>query len=158
MAIVVNFAGKIKGNCTVEKHKDWVTSDSVQFGVGRSISGAAGGKSREVSNPSFSEITFSRSTDMSSPEIYKSAIGGKALGDVEVHLYQTYEDTIQVYLMMTLKDAIISNYSASSGGDRPSESFSVNFTKVEYQYDDFDGSKKTTGTPVKWDVMGNKAY
>lgn len=158
MAIVINFAGKIKGNSTVEKHENWVTADSMQFGVGRSISGAAGGKSREVSNPSFSEITLTRSTDISSPEIYKSAIGGKALGDVQIHLYQTYENTIQVYLMMTLKDAIISQYTASSAGDRPTESFSVNFTKVEYQYDDFDGKTKTTGTPVKWDVMGNRAY
>lgn len=158
MAIVVNFAGKIKGNASVDGHKDWVTVGSLQFGAGRSISSGAGGKSREVSNPAFSEVTFSRDTDISSPGIYKSAIGGKSVGDFEIHFYQTYEDNIQVYLKMKLIEAIISNYSITSGGDRPSESFAVNYAKIEYQYDDFDGSKKTTGTPVNWDVMSNKGY
>lgn len=158
MAIIVDFAGKIKGNVGVDAHDGWVTVDSMQFGAGRSVSTVGGGKSREVSNPSFSELTFSRSTDISSPEIYKAAIGGASLGNMTIKYYQTYENTVQIYLTMTLVEAIVSHYSISSGGDRPTESFSVNYAKIEYQYDDFDGAKKKTGTPVKWDLMANKAY
>jgi type VI secretion system secreted protein Hcp len=59
---------------------------------------------------------------------------------------------------MELEEAIVSSYSASSGGDRPSESFSLNFTKISYQYDKFDGDKVTTGTPKKWDLEKNETY
>lgn len=64
----------------------------------------------------------------------------------------------QVYLILELEEAIISSYSASSGGDRPSESFSINFTKISYQYNAYDGSKVTTGTAKKWDIEKNKSY
>jgi type VI secretion system secreted protein Hcp len=48
---------------------------------------------------------------------------------------------------------MISSYSASSGGDRPSESFSLNFTKIEYKYTPFDDKHKAgTPMPVTYDV------
>lgn len=157
--ILLDFAGKIKGDSTVESHSDWITVDSVQFGVGRSVSMSGGGKDRETSNPSFSEITFSKSTDISSADLFYQSIQGAALGNAVIHFIQTGgTDSSQPYMMVTLVDAIVSSYSVSSGGDRPSESFSVNFTKIEFQYDAFDGSKITTGTPKKWDLMANKSY
>ena len=157
--ILLDFAGQIKGDSKVEKHEGWITLDSLQFGVGRSISMSGGGADREVSNPSFSEITFSKSTDMSSADLFYQAVQGKALGDAEIHFIQTGgTDSTQPYLMVTLVDAVVSGYSASSGGDRPSESVSLNFTKITFQYDAFDGKTITTGTPKKWDLMANKAY
>jgi type VI secretion system secreted protein Hcp len=62
-----------------------------------------------------------------------------------------------VYLKIELEDAIVSAYSLSSGGDRPSESFSLNFAKISFQYDQFDGATVKTGTPKKWDLSTNKA-
>ena len=157
--ILINFAGQIKGDSKVEGHDAWITCDSLQFGVGRAVSVSGGGQDRDVSNPSFSEFTISKSTDISSADIYYQAIQGKSLGDCEVHFIQTGgTDSSQVYLKINLTEAIISSYSASSGGERPSESFSINFTKIEYQYDAFDGKTKTTGTPKKWDLMANKAF
>ena len=157
--IVFNFATQIKGDSLVEGHEDWITADSLQFGVGRALSTSGGGKDREVSNPQFSEITISKSTDIASANLWYEAIQGKSLGDCEIHFVQTgAEGTSQVYLMLTLTEAIVSSYSASSGGERPSESISLNFTKITFQYDAFDGAKKQTGTPKKWDLMANKQF
>lgn len=157
--ILLDFAGQIKGDSQVEEHTDWITVESVQFGVGRSVSMSGGGKDRETSNPSFSEITFSKTTDISSADLFYQSVQGKALGNATIHFIQTGgTDSSQAYMKVTLVDAIVSSYSVSSGGDRPSESISVNFTKIEFQYDAFDGSKITTGTPKKWDLMGNKSY
>ena len=36
------------------------------------------------------------------------------------------------YLSIELENAMISNYSVSSGGDRPTESLALNFTKITY--------------------------
>jgi type VI secretion system secreted protein Hcp len=150
--------GKIKGDSTVKEHTDWITCDSAQFGVARPVTISGGGKSRDTSNPSFSDLSFTKSTDMASADLFYQAMGGKALGKAEVHFIQTSENKTQVYLKLELEEALVTSYSASSGGERPMESFSINFTKITYQYDDFSGDKVTTGDVKKWDLMVNAAY
>jgi type VI secretion system secreted protein Hcp len=158
--ILLNFKQQIKGDSAIDGHADWITIDNISLGVGRAISSSGGGLDREVSNPSFSEISLSKSTDIASPDLWYQAIQGKSLGDAEIHFVQTgAEGTSQVYLKIKLTDAIISSYQASGAANhRPSESLSLNFTKIEYQYDQFTGTKIVTGTPKKWDVMANKTF
>lgn len=158
--ILLKFATTIKGDSTVPDHTDWITIDSFQLGVGRGISASGGGKDRDTSNPSFSEATLTKSTDIASTDLFAQAIYGKSLGKAEIHFIQTggSGSESQVYLKYELEEAIVSGYSLSSGGERPSESISLNFTKISMQYDAFSGDKKTTGTPKKWDLMANKTF
>ncbi len=158
--ILLKFATEIKGTSQVEAHKDWIELGSIQLGVGRAISNVGGSADRETSNPSFSELTCSKATDIASPELFMQAVCGKSLGKAEVHFLNTggADKKQQVYLKIELEGAMISAYSASSGGDRPSESFGINFSKISYQYDSFDGSTVKTGTPKKWDLQKNATY
>lgn len=158
--ILLNFATQIKGDSVVEGHTQWITIGSLQFGVGRAITVSGGGADRETSNPSFSEITLSKQTDIASADLFMQAIAGKSLGKAEIHFMQTGgpDKKQQVFLKIELTDAIVSSYSASSGGDRPSESFSLNFTQISYQYDAFSGTSVSTGTPKKWDLTKNATF
>lgn len=158
--ILLNFKTQIKGPSQVDAHKDWIIVDSLQVGVGRAISSIGGGGDRETSNPSFSEVTCAKSTDVSSADLYFQSVAGKSLGKCEIHFLQTHGTDAkgQVYLSIELEEAIISSYSMSSGGERPSESFSINFTKISYQYNAYDGDKVTTGTAKKWDIEKNQSY
>lgn len=158
--ILLKFATAINGESTVAKHDKWITVDSIQFGVGRSITSIGGGGDRETSNPSFSEVTFSKSTDVASTELFMQATCGKSLGKAEVHFIQTGGTAAkgQVYLTLELDEAVVSSYSMSSSGDRPSESFSINFTKVSYKYDKYDGDKITAGTAKKWNLEKNEVW
>lgn len=157
--ILIKFATEIKGSSTVEEHAGWINVDSIQMGVGRSVALQAGGSSkREVSSPSVSEVSMSRTSDQASPELFFQACGGVSLGTCTVHLLQVVENKPKVFVTILLEEAMISSYSVSSGGDTPSESFAVNFTKVSFQYDTFDGKKVVTGTPKKWDLAKNVTY
>lgn len=158
--ILLKFDTEIKGEAQVAGHENWINVDSFQLGVGRAISQAGGGGDRDTSNPSFSEATFSRGTDKASPELFMQAVCGKSLGVAHIHFLQTggADKKEQVYLKYELSDAIVSSYSISSGGDRPSESFSLNFTKISKQYDAFSGGKVTTGTAKKWDLAKNQVF
>lgn len=156
--ILIKFATEIKGQSNVDGHAGWINVESLSWGVGRAIAGqAAGSAKREVSSPSVSEASFSRLTDGASPELFFQACGGVSLGKCEIHFLQVVENKPQVYLKIELEDAMIASYSLSSGGDKPSESFSVNFTKVSFQYDTFDGKSIKTGTAKKWDLAANKS-
>lgn len=132
MAIYMNFNSlKIKGEVTAEGHKDWIDLGSFQWGVGRGIGAPTGStKDRESSAPSVSEITVSKSLDSASVLLLQEALTGKAV-TVEIDFVKTGEGQLETYLKFTLTNTLISGYSMSSGGDRPSESLSLNFTKIE---------------------------
>lgn len=156
--IVLKFATEIKGDCDVEGHKEWITLDSLQFGVGRAISTSGVGKDRDTSNPSFSEVTVSKSMDVASVDLMMQAIAGKSLGDATIHFIQTGGTDVkqQVYLEIILKEAIVSSYSVSSGGDRPSESLSINFNGITMKYDSFgEGKAPVKGQAKGWNLKAN---
>ena len=134
MAIFMKY-GDLKGEVTAEGYKDWIELGSFQWGVGRGISAGVGGSSkREASAPSVSEITVSKTMDAFSPLALKEAIGGEG---VEVKIDITRTDgpgTHQAFQKYILTGTMVSGYSVSSGGDRPSESISLNFTKFDAEY------------------------
>jgi type VI secretion system secreted protein Hcp len=67
---------------------------------------------------------------------------------VTLHLVKTGQDKLQTYMEYILEDCMISGYSVSSGGDRPSESLSLSFAKMTMSYTPYDNTGKGQ-TPVK---------
>ncbi|PZW51003.1 type VI secretion system secreted protein Hcp [Humitalea rosea] len=147
-----------KGETTQLTHKEWIEVHSFQFGVGRGISsGVGGGSKREATAPSVSEIVVTKTFDISSPLLFKESIGGKAV-TVKIELTQTDNSGKHVaFQKYILTNTLISGYSISSGGDRPSESISLNFTKIDSEYLNIDDkfAAKTTGHVI-YDIAESK--
>jgi type VI secretion system secreted protein Hcp len=123
----------LKGDVTEEGHKTWIELNSFQWGVGRGISSPTGGSAdRESSAPSISEITATKASDVSSTLILNEALQGEGQ-TVIIDFCKTDKGKMEVYQTYTLTNTMISGYSVSSGGDRPSESISLNFTKIEFK-------------------------
>ena len=135
MPVYMNYnALAIKGLVTAEGHTDWIELSSFQWGVGRGISSPTGASAdRESSAPSVSEITTTKSMDKSSIHLLNEALQGEGVV-VLIDFCKTDKGTLEVYAQYTLADCMISGYSTSSGGDKPTESLSLNFTKVEFKY------------------------
>lgn len=157
MAIFMKY-GAIVGETTQVTHKQWIEVQSLQFGVGRGISsGVGGGSKREASAPSVSEIVVTKTFDIASPLLLKESVGGKAV-EVKIELTQTDNNGKHVaYQKYILTDTLVSGYSVSSGGDRPSESISLNFTKIDSEYLNIDDkfAAKTTGHVI-YDIAASK--
>src|SRR5688572_23273679 len=118
MALYLKMDG-IDGDATHEQHKKWLTVDSVQWGVGRSIMTRSGSTmNREASEPSVSEVTISKSADASSPKMFGEACTGKE-GKKVVIDFVTTGSPGDTYMQCTLSNTLVSSYSISSGGDRP---------------------------------------
>lgn len=144
MAIYMKY-GKLNGDATQDEHKQWIVIDSVQFGLGRGISTVTGAaKSREASEPSVSEIVVTKQLDSSSHEIFKAACSATKGEELKIDFTST-DQAGQVFLSVTCSDTLVSGYSISSGGDRPSESISLNFTKIEYKAAPLGADNKPTG-------------
>lgn len=147
MAIFMKY-GSEKGEVSAEGYTEWVELSSFQWGVGRGISvGVGGGSKREASAPSVSEITVTKTLDAFSPIALKESIGGKGV-QVKIDITRTDDGgKHHAFQKYVLEGAMVSGYSLSSGGDRPSESLSLNFTKVDSEYVKIDDkfAAKTTG-------------
>lgn len=132
MPIYVNYEG-IEGDVTESGHAKWIEVSSFQWGVGRGITSPVGGSAdREASAPSVSEVVVTKPNDVASVKLLDAAYQGEGKL-VKIDFCRTDKSKLQVYLQMTLTNTMISGFSMSSGGDRPSESVSLSFTKVEYK-------------------------
>jgi type VI secretion system secreted protein Hcp len=147
MAIFMKYGG-LKGETTAEGYPDWIELSSLQFGVGRGISmGVGGGSKREASAPSISEVTVTKTMDVADALLLKEAIGGKGV-DVKIDITRTDNNGKHVaFQKYILSDTLLSGYSLSSGGERPSVSISLNFAKIDSEYLGIDSKfqAKSTG-------------
>ncbi len=133
MAIYLKY-GSIQGDVTESGHTNWIQLNSFQWGVGRGVSAPTGStEDRESSAPSISEVTVTKDFDKASIKLLTEAYQGTGSGDaetVQIDFTRTTKGKLDIYLTVTLSNVIISGYSTSSGGDRPSESLSFNFVKI----------------------------
>jgi type VI secretion system secreted protein Hcp len=156
MPIYMNY-NDIPGDATAEGHEKWIELNSCQWGVGRGISSPTGGSAdRESSAPSVSEIVVTKSTDVASTKVLNEAYQGEGQ-KVQIDFCKTDKGKLEVYLTLNLENTMISGYSVSSGGDRPTESLSLNFTKVEFKNTNM-GAAGDTGSPdsVTYDLAAAK--
>lgn len=159
MSILIQFDG-IDGEATEQGHAKWIAAHSLQFGFGRGISTPQGNTAhRETSAPSVSEITFTKDMDAASSKLFTSSLNEIAGKTVKIDMCRTGgAGGLVVYATYTLTNTLISGYSVSSGGDRPAESVSLNFTAMEFKYTPFDANNNP-GTPVtvKYDLSTTKS-
>ncbi|MDH3325454.1 MAG: type VI secretion system tube protein Hcp [Gammaproteobacteria bacterium] len=152
MSIYCQIEG-IKGKVTAKGHEDWIDCSSMQWGVGRAISSSVGTSAdREASKPSISEVSITKLMDESSPGIFTEACVGKGK-KVVIDLCTVGTDQINTYMSYELEDCMISGYSVSTGGDRPSESISLSFTKLEMKFTPYDkDGKPKSPLPAGYDM------
>jgi len=156
MAAYLKYKAIPKGESLAEGHKGtdgWIEVGGVKLGAGRSISTPVGTSSkREASAPSISEISVTKLMDSTSPLIFQELLIGKA-SNATIELTETGEDKLETFLTLTLENCLISDYHVSSGGGRPSETFSLNFTKIEYKYTPYDDRHKPgPSVQVRYDL------
>ena len=133
--LYMKYGSKIKGTVTTKGYVDQIELHSVQFGSGRGIGSARGrGSNREASEPSLSEVTVTKDWDpASSSKLFEESVSGKLDNTVELSFTTTGGTKQETFLKVTLKNCGISGYSISSGGDRPSESISLNYDFIEFE-------------------------
>jgi len=152
MSVYMQIDG-ITGKVTAKGHEGWIDCSSLQWGVGRAISSAVGTSAdREASKPSISEVSVTKLMDESSPLLFTEACVGKGK-KVTIDLCTVGSDQIDTYMSYELEECMISGYSVSSGGDRPSESLSLSFTKMEMKFTPYDkNGKPESPLPAGYDM------
>jgi type VI secretion system secreted protein Hcp len=119
----------IRGESKDPQHLNWIEVSSFQIDRLRNaaIGGATGGGAGKVS---VHDISITKHVDASSAKIFQACVTGKHYQKVLISMRKAGGDPS--YMNIVLHDVFLSSYQKSSGGDRPTESLTLNFTKLEY--------------------------
>ncbi len=140
----------IPGESTDNSHKGWIDISSFSHDIMNTRSSGGGGGAGKVS---LSDILVSKGIDKSSPKLMEACVTGKAIPSATlVAVPSNRENSSQPYMKYTLKDVLVSSYSASgASGDLPSESLSLNFTKIEWTHSTRNADGTIEETTGGWD-------
>lgn len=155
MAIYMQIEG-IEGTVTEDKHKKWIEVDRLGFSVSREVAMVSGKVAdRANAKPQFAEISTGKSYDDASPKLFTWGTVGTAK---KVVIHFTKDDN-NTFIEITLTDTLLSRYSLDgAGASDPSESFSLNYTKIEIKRIPYDAQNKAgTPIPVGYDLAAMKA-
>lgn len=151
--IFIDLGNGIKGESAQKGFEDQIAAQSLQWGVGRGIGGFTSGI-RETSRPSFSEVVFTKTLDISTNDILAAMAKGKALATVKISFVRDDGEEGFNYLTYELSDVLISSYSVSSGGETPSESVGLNYAKLKSVYKKLGSDHSAAGeNDFEYDLM-----
>lgn len=150
----------IPGECTDDKHKEWIEILSYNLGVSqsggatRSTGGAAAGARAD-----FMDFTVMKQLDKASPKLALFAANATHIPLVTLELCRATGDKTK-YMEYKMSDCIVSQYmpSGSGGSDVPSEAVAFNFGKIEYTYTETDQKTGAAKGDIKshWSLVENK--
>jgi type VI secretion system secreted protein Hcp len=148
-----------EGESPDSKHKGEIEVQSFSWGVhqeGTSQSGGGAGAGKAA----FADFHFIKKYDKASPKLMLKCAGGDHIPKVTLVCRKAGKEQ-QEYLKITFTDVLVSSYQiGGSGGSDiiPSDSISLNFSKIEHEYKE-QKSDGTLGGTTKggWDLKANKA-
>jgi type VI secretion system secreted protein Hcp len=112
---------------------------------------ATGQASGKRTAPSFSDISISKSVGKSSPLLMQACCRGTHFPSATITCRRSSDAGAppEPFMQIKLTDVVISSYQSSGGTpDGPTDTFSLNFTKIEFSYKSADGSV----TKGNWDL------
>jgi type VI secretion system secreted protein Hcp len=149
----------IKGESQDDKHKGTIDIESFSWGVSQAASVAAvrggGGAGKAV----FQDIHFTTRISSASPQLFLTCATGQHIKKAVLYVRKAGGDQ-QEYYKVTLEDLLVSSYQQSGAGGEdviPTDSFSLNFAKVELDYTPqrADGSNEGS-VKAGYDLKANK--
>ena len=148
----------IKGESADDKHKGEIDIESFSWGLSQSGSGHRGSGSG-TGKVDISDISIMKRVDKASPTLMLACANGKHIVKGKLTVRKAGENPLD-YLTIDLDSILVSSYqlSGSDGGGTPTESVSLNFSKIKMSYYVQNATGDgTTEIPKTWDIKANKA-
>jgi len=143
----------VQGDVSDVNFPNDIAVSSFSWGVARTGGLFGGGASGRAVLGNFN---FTKSMDKASPALFQDVVTGKSIPTVTVFLARTTDAGSQTYAKYVFSNVSISSYNVSSGGDTPTESLSLSFTKVQFTFMSPNADGVVTPISVTWDVRAHR--
>src|SRR5271165_3682196 len=148
----------IDGESQDDKHKNEIQVSSFSHGVTNAGTGGVNlGSGAGRSN--VQDFQFTKFADSSSPNLFIACCTGKHIPTATITIRRAGENP-QEYLVFKLTEVLVSSYQTGGhgGGDIAQESFSLNFSKIEFKYTPQNADGTAGGAITKtYDIKANKS-
>jgi len=148
----------IQGESTDAKHKGEIDVLAWSWGLSEPVvsGGSGGGGAGRVK---IENISVQKLVDLASPLLLLASAEGTHISDGTLTIRQAAKNGVE-FLLFKMTDVLVTSVqvAASKEADRPTESITLGFNKVEFDYSQIksDGSLGPA-EPFKWDVTAGKA-
>lgn len=158
MDVIILEIKNVNGNCQIDKYAGQIIIQSYSHGVSLPMQHDHANTERTAGRPQFTEMNFSKMTDMSTPVLYAACVQGRKLGDAKIHIGRNENGVFMSLMEYVLTNAMVSSITTSGGGGVPVDTFTLNFTKIvsDFTQQNADSTKKGV-TNFGWDLQTNKA-
>ena len=132
----------VPGESNQDKHKGEIEVGSFSWGAAQQGSMSAGGGGG-AGKASMHDLSFSAPVSKASPVLFQKCATGEHIKKALLTVRKAGKNQ-QEYYKITLTDLLISSYQSggADGGGPPMDSFSLNYTKIEFSY----AAQKPDGT------------
>jgi type VI secretion system secreted protein Hcp len=95
-------------------------------------------------------MSFSKSSDLSTTALFKACTQGTKIGPATLHIGRVENAVYMNFMTYTMDNAMVSQMSCGGGGGIPTDSFSINFTKIAAEF-----TQQKTDSTQKGQAMWN---
>lgn len=148
----------IKGESQDEKHAGTIELDSFSWGATQSGTFASGGGGG-AGKVSFQDIHCTTRANVSSPKLMEACATGQHIKKATLFVRKAGGEQ-QDYYKVILEDVLVTSYQSGGSGHGdsiPTDQFSLNFAKIEFEYKEQKPEGGTSGAITgKYDLKKGK--
>ncbi len=152
----------IPGESKDKAHPAVIEIESFSFGASNSGSVASTGGGAGAGKVSFSDLSFTKVIDKTSPLLYLRTANGVRIPRATLFVRKPSSGPALEYYVVTLTDALVTSVQTGGHGGSdvlPHESFSLSFGKIDFSYkpQKADGTLDTLNLVKSgWDLVNNR--
>ena len=147
----------VDGESKDDAHKDEIDVLAWSWGVsnsGTTHMGGGGGAGK----CNVQDLSFTKYIDKSSPDLLLATCNGKHFSEANLVIRKAGEDPLE-YVKIKMTDVLITSVSTggSGGEDRLTENVTLNFAKINFDYEEQAKEGGSAATPkMGWNIESNK--
>jgi type VI secretion system secreted protein Hcp len=139
----------IQGESKADKHKDEIDIQSFSWGATQSGTFAVGGGGG-AGKVSMQDFHFTMPDNKASPALFLACAQGDHIKNAILTCRKAGRDQ-QEFLKVTMNDVLVSSFQIGGAeGVVPTDQISLNFAKIEVEYQEQDATGKLVGSIKKW--------
>ena len=139
----------IQGESRDDRHKDEIDIESFSWGETQSGTFAVGGGGGS-GKISMQDFHFTMTVNKASPALFLACAQGRHIKNAVLTCRKTGKDQ-RDFMKVTMNDVLVSSFQiGGAGGVIPTDQISLNFAKIEVEYQEQDATGKLVGSIKKW--------
>jgi len=132
----------IKGGSLLEGAKDLVECFSFNHSVSMETTSDTSNGERTTGRAEHGDMVITKFVDQSTPLLNEKMCAGKPIGTVKFKIGRSDNNKFLPIMDYVLDDVVISNVSVGGGGGKPTETVTLNYSKIQWT---FTGQKEGGG-------------